>query len=209
MISEIRITANRANAQNSTGPRTPEGKARVSQNAQTHGLRSRYAVLLMENHHEYHALLKDLHSEWQPATVTEQDLVEQMAVNKWKIARYEAAESQACLQATVIHLALKNCKKAAPEPGGSTSRHEAAAERRIAFCSRQIARLERSYFRALQFLMRLQDRRLKRQKLQPAELSTQVSPRPAQTAPQPPGSGPAPQPIDAAPAQEAVSVRRC
>ena len=61
MISEIRIKANRANAQESNGPRTPEGKARVSQNAQTHGLRSRYAVLLMENHHEYQALRNALH----------------------------------------------------------------------------------------------------------------------------------------------------
>jgi hypothetical protein len=35
-----RITANKANAQKSTGPRTTDGKARVSQNAFKHGLRS-------------------------------------------------------------------------------------------------------------------------------------------------------------------------
>src|SRR5215467_4838517 len=149
MISEIRIKANRANAQESTGPRTPEGKARVSQNAQTHGLRSRYAVLLMENHHEYQAQLKALQDEWQPATITEHDLVEQMAVNKWKIARYEAAESQACLQSTVVHMALKN---ATLKPNQIASRDEAAAERRIIRFSQLIARLERSWFRALQFL---------------------------------------------------------
>ena len=33
MATAAQIQANRANAQNSTGPRTPEGKARVSQNA--------------------------------------------------------------------------------------------------------------------------------------------------------------------------------
>jgi hypothetical protein len=38
MMSERRIEANRRNAQESTGPRTTEGRARVSRNARKHGL---------------------------------------------------------------------------------------------------------------------------------------------------------------------------
>ncbi len=38
MSTQAQILANRRNAQNSTGPRTPQGKAAVSQNAVKHGL---------------------------------------------------------------------------------------------------------------------------------------------------------------------------
>jgi len=44
-ISERRLAANRANALKSTGPRTPAGKQRVSQNACTHRLYAKVHAL--------------------------------------------------------------------------------------------------------------------------------------------------------------------
>ena len=45
MVSAKQIAANRRNAQSSTGPTTGAGKARASQNAVTHGLLARHALL--------------------------------------------------------------------------------------------------------------------------------------------------------------------
>jgi hypothetical protein len=45
MTTERRIGANRHNAQKSTGPRTPEGKAAVVLNGMKHGLLSRETLV--------------------------------------------------------------------------------------------------------------------------------------------------------------------
>ena len=48
MSTPAQILANQQNAQNSTGPRTPEGKATVAQNATKHGLAATYPVIRSE-----------------------------------------------------------------------------------------------------------------------------------------------------------------
>src|SRR3989442_1002928 len=49
MSSPRKIEANRANARKSTGPKTPEGKARSRQNALKHGLSGRGVVMPPED----------------------------------------------------------------------------------------------------------------------------------------------------------------
>jgi hypothetical protein len=49
MATEAQILANRLNAQKSTGPQTPEGKAIVSQNAVKHGLSAGQDIISSES----------------------------------------------------------------------------------------------------------------------------------------------------------------
>src|SRR6266852_72025 len=51
--SPARLEANAANAQHSTGPRTPEGQARSSQNARTHGLTARDVLIAPDERDEF------------------------------------------------------------------------------------------------------------------------------------------------------------
>ena len=84
--SPARLTANRANATLSTGPKTEEGKAISSQNRRTHGLTyvgSLFHVLPCENPEDFQALQIDLVSEYLPQTRTEFCLVENMAQHQW------------------------------------------------------------------------------------------------------------------------------
>jgi len=53
MATEAQIRANRRNAQKSTGPRTRQGKAALSQNAVKHGLSARQAIISAETQADF------------------------------------------------------------------------------------------------------------------------------------------------------------
>ena len=86
------IEANRRNSLQSTGPKTIEGKAKVSRNAYVHGLRSRTLLLGEEDPAEFQQLADELAAEWQPQTCTERMLVEQIAIGYYKLAAMEESE---------------------------------------------------------------------------------------------------------------------
>jgi hypothetical protein len=83
MATEAQATANQANAQHSTGPVTPEGKAKSSRNRLSFGFASNTRFIKGEDPDEFSALLYSLMAEHLPATITEQILVEKMAHNQW------------------------------------------------------------------------------------------------------------------------------
>jgi hypothetical protein len=94
LISEKQQAANRQNAQHSTGPKTPEGKAHVRFNALTWGLRARSLMLPGDNPADYQLLWDALAAEWQPQTHTERYFLDQMCIAQWLLARTTESESR-------------------------------------------------------------------------------------------------------------------
>jgi hypothetical protein len=94
MSTPAQTTANQANAQLSTGPKTEEGKAASSKNNFRHGLAGRFMLCSPEDHEEFRQLVAGLHKEHQPETATEVLLVERMAESFWMSRR--AIQLQAC-----------------------------------------------------------------------------------------------------------------
>ena len=87
MSTSSQIAANQANAQHSTGPNTPEGKAISSRNNVRHGLAGRWMLLPDEDPLEFEALVDSLRTEYQSSSPTESLLVEQMAQHYWLAQR--------------------------------------------------------------------------------------------------------------------------
>jgi hypothetical protein len=179
MISEKKLEANRRNAQLSTGPRSEEGRKAVSLNSLIHGLRARHVVTLAEKSPEFYRHCAVLFEEWQPQTPTEQFLVEQMAITQWKLGRLDAVESSALLQSTQFCLAFRNFEEYKTEDGrinlpDVVGKREAEANRALDRYSQWITRLERSYYRALETLQHLQERRKKEERRLPGKNSVPV-----------------------------------
>lgn len=95
--SKKQITANRQNAQKSTGPKTETGKQIVSQNAITHGLYSKRIVInskyFKEDAVEYELLYESLCDELQPETAFQIQLVRKIANCLWRSQRIALAET--------------------------------------------------------------------------------------------------------------------
>jgi hypothetical protein len=94
-----RAAVNRANSAHSTGPRTEAGKQRSSQNALSHGLTARTAVLPTEDPEAYQRHLQQFLADCAPAGATETQLVHEMANTSWRLNRIPFLEAELLSQA--------------------------------------------------------------------------------------------------------------
>ncbi len=88
-ISEARLLANRKNALKSTGPKTPEGKARVRCNALKHGLTGEGVALPSEDQDAIDQRYDDLSKELKPSTAESAILLRRFAFMSVRIERCE------------------------------------------------------------------------------------------------------------------------
>ena len=94
MTTQARILANRLNAQKSTGPKTPQGKAIVAQNALKHGLSARHDVITTESQADFDRHRDSLLAELDPQTPMESFLADRIVSLSWRLKRADLFQNQ-------------------------------------------------------------------------------------------------------------------
>lgn len=96
-FSKKQLAANRHNAQKSTGPKTPEGKAVSSRNALKHGIRSAELVIasprFKENPEHYRRIYDSFMEEFKPTSHIQKCLATEIVNAIWRSRRVARVES--------------------------------------------------------------------------------------------------------------------
>ena len=164
MPSELKSETARINGAKSRGPITEAGKAASSQNALKHGMTARNTYILeCENADEYKAFLAEHIAIHQPATPPEKELVEQMAIARWRIRRFVSAET-VIIDCEIVRNRDKVEKEFATLGCGvhvaMAIRSLADESRCLSLMSRYEARHQRTHDKAYAALRELQQSRL-------------------------------------------------
>ena len=157
MSTQRKIDSARANGAKSHGPVTEEGRKKSSMNALKHGLTARTVLFSNDNHDEYNALLESYIQSLQPIDPVEMDLVVDMVNAKWQQRRVQKLETE------LFDREMDEQKERLNEKYESYDEtfEQTYAFRMLTHCPslqmlhREASRLERTYHRALNDLLRL------------------------------------------------------
>ena len=186
-----RSISSRANGAKSHGPTSPEGKARSSQNATTHGLFAECILLNGEDHEAFDELMQYHKDRFQPADGVEFDIVKQICAAQWRLYRVLAMETQALNRQIAT-------QPAGPCPYYLADAFEAAAALpSMALLQRHESRLQLIHQRALRSFKLLRTIDVPSQEDSPNEIA-EIEPSPITEQPEQP-----PQPADSEPLEEA------
>jgi hypothetical protein len=158
MTTENKIEANRLNAQKSTGPRTPEGKAKSSQNAVTHGLCSARPVLAVENKDEFDRFANDFIANLDPLNPIEEFLSRRIACLAWRLQR--AARYETLVLDNLYKTSDNDPGQSADEALGQILADDFRNQRTLEKIQRYETQLERSMLRCTKQLRVLRDSNL-------------------------------------------------
>ena len=86
-MTEAQLSANRENAQLSTGPRTTEGRKRSSLNAYRHGLTGQIIVHTREDQEAFTKHCDGIREALAPVGALEADLAQAIAEDRWRLNR--------------------------------------------------------------------------------------------------------------------------
>ncbi len=137
MATAAQVIANRANAQHSTGPRTPEGKARCAHNALRHGLTAARLVVPEDERDRFEELRATLIEELDPQGAVETLVYNELLHAAWNLDRFRRLEAER----------------------GPEAIEDDASRQFLDRLTRYQARAQRAFYRALQELRTLQTNR--------------------------------------------------
>jgi hypothetical protein len=149
MASQKQIEANRNNALLSTGPKTPEGKEIVSQNAVTHGIFSKNIVAHDESKEEFKAIESEFYKLFKPQGILELLLLERLVVAAWRLSRIGKIEP----------ILIKIASETSWSGRDISEIFDNSLGKRLALMSRYEVTLERTLFKAINELKSLQEAR--------------------------------------------------
>ncbi len=137
MATAAQVSANRENAQKSTGPRTEEGKARSSKNATKHGFNSKEFIVADDQQEEFASLSKSLRKQVSPLGALEQEVFTQLLHAAWNLRRVRRLEAELA-------------------SGDIDPLADASLDGQLDRLARYHARFERTFYRAMKELRTLQ-----------------------------------------------------
>jgi hypothetical protein len=92
--SPRQLNANRANAQKSSGPKTPEGKTKAARNSVRHGLAASTFLIITENPLEFQEVRAGYYARLGPRDRMETDLVDRIVRAEWNQRRCWTVENE-------------------------------------------------------------------------------------------------------------------
>jgi len=164
MLSDKQLAANQANAQKSTGPRTPAGKQRSALNATRHGLSGQVVVLPAEDLAVFKAFSQAIVDDFAPKGPRETQLAQSYAGFQWRINRASAVEDTLYTVGVMEEIA-ENLNLEHPEAHNAVSNAKAFRESSQVFdrLSMYTQRLVNGAAKVLKELENLQTQRRRRE----------------------------------------------
>ena len=152
MATPKQTAANRMNAQKSSGPRTPAGKAVSRFNALKHGIYAVHQIMFDEKPEDLAELAAEYHEHHSPANSDERFLVDTLVHNEWRLRRTRRVEAELWQTAYNAFL-VKNIETTITCTSGDAFATDSSTFERL---QRVVNSLERAWHRALKELQRLQ-----------------------------------------------------
>ena len=143
-MTAARMTANRANAQHSTGP---QDTSRTRFNGMQHGLTSKQTVLPGESQEEYDSFRQEFLNDFDPQSAMERTLADRAIAAAWRLKRFQGVEN--AFYTDRIDAYLKDNPKAGPDAAMANLFIDPVESKKMSLFLRYQTNVQREYDKAV------------------------------------------------------------